>query len=292
MGLSKVQTILLAVVISISGCFLFEAPAFADMRIFELQHHPAAKIAETVRALIGEDARIAVHRNTLAVRSTPEVINEVAALIAYYDKPLSMLRITVEQGRDTEIYTQRGSASGQLQAGSVNVGIPSAPTLGDTSIFVTSGNAQVRMSGTGVVHDERRQVSQFVSVLDGSPALILIGRAIPFTSQLRYYSRQHPHFVESIEYQRVDTGFEVLPEVVGDQVRLQINPFMSFLDKTSPNQIVYQEMTSVLNIPLGSWSDLSAHLGKEGGLNLEILGAGTGAGSDSSHVRIRIDKAP
>lgn len=278
------RLLLLLTLLIVSG-----APALADMRIFELEHRSATELANTVRALVGEEAKVAVHRNTLVVRSTPALINEVAQLVAAYDKPISMLRISVEQGRSVDNQRQRALASGNLQVGAVTLGAPPAP-VADTSVFVSTGDVNVRMQGNDVVRYENREVGQFVSVLDGSPATILVGRAVPFTSRLRFYSQSHSRFVESIEYQHVDTGFEVLPEVVGDHVRLQVRPFMAFLDATSPGQIVFQEMAATVKIPMGAWYDLSAHMSVQNSLSREILGIGNQSGSDLNYVRIRIEK--
>lgn len=292
MTLRLVPRYLIAVSILMLACVLFGAQAYADMRIFDLQHRPAEVLADTVRNLVGDEAKIAVHRNTLVVRSTPAVINEVARLVAEYDKPMRMLRITVEQGMGREDRRQRASASGRLETGSATIGVPSRPRVGDASIFISTGDVNARLQGNDVSHYENRKASQFVSVLDGSPAIIRVGRSVPFTSQLRYYSRRHPRFVESIEYQRVDTGFEVLPEVFGGNVRLKINPFMAFLDQDSPNQIVFQEMASTVSIPLGAWYDLSDHMSTQNDLSREILGVGKQSVQDSNRVRIRVDKNP
>ncbi len=106
---------------------------------------------------------------------------------------------------------------------------------------------------------------------------------------MRYYSRQHPHFVATVDYKDVDTGFVVLPEVQGSIVRLEIRPFMTFLDSKNPNRIVFRDLSSHVIVPLGSWFDLGGHLGSGNGLGREIMGAGTESGTDIHRVRIRVD---
>ncbi len=145
------------------------------------------------------------------------------------------------------------------------------------------------MSGQESGSVENRNVSQFLTVLEGSSASISIGRSVPFTSQLLYYSKRHPHFVASVDYQNVDTGFEVFPEVHGDMVRLEIRPYMNYLDRYNFKHIVFHEMATTVNIPFGAWFDLGGQMSGRNGLAGEILRAGSSHGSDTSSIRIRVD---
>ncbi len=265
------------------------AMATADMRIFELQHRSSAELADIIRQLVSEDAKVAAHRNTLVVNASPAELDDVARLVASYDRQLQMLRITVEQGGRMTSSGRDISASGRLQSGSAQIDVQrhSGPT--DSSVMVGTGNGQLLLSGRDERSLEQRHASQFMSVQEGSPASIRVGRAVPFTSQLRYYSRRHPHFVATVDYKDVDTGFVVLPEVQGGMVHLEIRPFMTFLDSKNPNRIVFRDLSSHVSVPLGSWLDLGGHLSSSNGLGREILGVGTEAGADTHRVRIRVD---
>jgi hypothetical protein len=264
-------------------------PVYAEMRIFTLQHRPADELAETVRALIGDQAKVAAHHNTLVVRATSAEINEVASLVEVFDKPLAMLRISIDQGFDAFSRGQNLSASGTVKSGPVTVKSFSRPGPEDTSVFVSTGDMQVKLEGQAVTRKESRKASQFISVLDGSPASISVGRSVPFTSQLKLYSRRHPQYVESVSYQRVDTGFNVTPHLQGDVVEADIAPFMKFLDQDNPLQIVFYEAKTRVRIPLGLWYDLSQHMAMQDDLSREILLTGSEANTDSGTVRIRID---
>lgn len=201
-----------------------------------------------------------------------------------------MLRITVEQGVDRLSSGSDLSASGVVRKGPVSIGVNSRPVPDETSIFITNRDAQVVLSGQADNRKEVRQASQFVTVLDGSSASLSVGRAVPFTSQLRYYSHKHPHFVESVSYQRVDTGFHVTPQLLGDVVEVEIAPFMSFLDQDKPQQIVFHELSTRSRIPVGAWYDLSQQMATHDNLSREVLASGTGANAESRSIRIRIDR--
>ncbi len=56
--------------------------ASAEMRIFELQHQSGGELAEMVRTLVGREAKVAAHRNTLVVNASPAELDDVARLVA------------------------------------------------------------------------------------------------------------------------------------------------------------------------------------------------------------------
>lgn len=262
--------------------------AHAEMRIFTLQHKPAAELVEMVRQLVSENARVAAHRHTLVVNSTPAEIEEVARLVESFDRAQVMLRITVDQDNINDSTTDTLVAGARIRSDSLRVNV-GQPAQSDSRVVVRLDDGSVSVSGHASSSTEKRHVSQFLNVMDGSPAYITVGRAIPFTSELRYYSRRHPRFIESIEYRNVDTGFEVLPEVNGNMVNLEIRPFMHFLDPQNDNQIVFHDLATKVRVPLGTWYDLGGLAEGYDDLSREILLIGSGSGNQTHKVRIRVD---
>lgn len=287
--MSGAHKYLLVLFMALALCVSAVAPALAEMRIFELQHRPASDLAETVRPLLSEQAKLAVHRNTLVVRGTTEELAEVASLVAAFDKPLAMLRISVEQGYQSQAAGRGLSASGSVSSGPVTVGVFNRGGRDNASIHTGRGDLDVVVRGSVAGRNQSRRASQFISVLDGSPATISVGRAVPFTSQLRYFSRRHPRYLESVSYQRVDTGFHVTPYLLGDAVDAEIQPYMAFVEQDKPLQIVFHELTTKVRIPVGSWYDLSRHMETQDDLSREILSVGSETGAESGEIRIRID---
>ena len=273
-------------------CGLFPASVSAEMRLFELQHRPVGELAEMVRSLLGEEARIAAYRNTLAVNATPSALDEVARLVASYDRSKQMLRVTIEQGKTFSENERAVSASGRLKNDDNRVvfGSPGRNSLEDGStIIIDSGQNRLKARGTDSRFRESRQVSQFVSVLEGEPALVSVGRAVPFSSQMLTYCRQHPGFVATTSYENVDTGFEVLPTLYNGMVEMEVRPFMAFLDRDNPQQIVFHELATKVNIPVGTWFELGGHVQTQDGLSREILGAGRGSAQNGSSVRVKVE---
>lgn len=282
------KSFITAAIILFVGLF-FVAQAIAEMRIFELQHRSAAELAEMVRGFVGEDARVTAHRNKLLVNASAAELDAVAELVVAYDRIQSMLRVTVEQGNLLDDRNRGVSGSGRLQGGTVVVGQNGPGRVDGGSIFVTSGDSRVNVRAQDTRRLEDRQVSQFMVVMEGSPARISVGKSVPFTSQMRRYCRQNPTYVESIDYRNVDTGFEVLPEVYGETVQLEIRPFMAFLNPRNTKEIVFHELTTRVRLPLGSWYDLGGQMSTKDGLSREILGFGSQSASRGNAIRVRVD---
>lgn len=263
--------------------------AAAEMRIFELQHQSAQELAEIVRPLFGESVKITSHKNTLVVNASPSELADVAKVVASYDRPLKMLRVTVEQASLLKGKRQEVNASGRYKDDSLTVGFSNRVTGENSSIQIQDDRGQLRIGAQDKDREERRVVSQFLTIVEGSPARISVGRAVPFTAEMRTYCQRHPLFVETVEYHHVDTGFEVLPELFENLVELEIRPFMAFLDQKRPNRIVFQELATQVRIPLGVWYELGGYMKAQDGLSREIMAAGSRSKEGDGSVRIRVD---
>lgn len=284
--------LLLVLFFVLFACGAFPDPASAEMRLFELQHRPVGELAEMVRSLLGEEARVATDRNTLVVNASPSALDEVARLVDSYDRSKQMLRVTIEQGKTLSGHERGVSTSGRLQNDDSRIVIgPSGKKSpeGGSTIIVDSGQNRLKLRGTDSRYRESRQVSQFVSVLEGEPALVSVGRAVPFTSQMLTYWRQHPGFIATTSYENVDTGFEVLPTLYNGMVEIEVRPFMASLDRDNPQQIVFHELATKVNVPVGAWYELGGHMQAQDDLSREILGAGRGSAQNGSSVRVKVE---
>ncbi|MDH4025450.1 MAG: hypothetical protein OEU57_08535 [Desulfuromonadales bacterium] len=282
----------LALFIVLFAWGVFPEQASAEMRLFELQHRPVGELAEMVRSLLGEEARVATDRNTLVVNASPSALDEVARLVDSYDRSKQMLRVTIEQGKTLSGHERGVSTSGRLQNDDSRIVIGSSGKKspeGGSTIIVDSGQNRLKLRGTDSRYRESRQVSQFVSVLEGEPALVSVGRAVPFTSQMLTYWRQHPGFIATTSYENVDTGFEVLPTLYNGMVEIEVRPFMASLDRDNPQQIVFHELATKVNVPVGAWYELGGHMQAQDDLSREILGAGRGSAQNGSSVRVKVE---
>lgn len=267
--------------------------AVAETRIFELNHRHASEVAEAVRTVLGEGARVTAVDRSLVVNAGPRQLAAVAELIGQLDRPPKMLRIYVAQGLAQAGQGAGVDAAGRVSVGSstVVIGRPDSPQRGGTSIF-TGGENRLRIGAESFSHRESRNVEQFVVTLEGNPARISVGQRLPFTEHWLLLARRHAQLVESVRYESVDTGFEVQPELAGELVQLSIRPYLAFQDPRRPREIRFQELVTRVNVPLGQWFDLAGTMAGRDEVSREILGAGGQGVVETGSVRVRVELQP
>lgn len=269
---------------------LIASGAVAETRIFNLEHRPAADVAETVRTVLGDDAMVTAAGHSLFVNATPSELTAVAELIGILDHPPAMLRISVAQNRDTVTDGTYINTSGSISIGSstVVIGQPDPPPHAG----VHGEHERLRIGASSAHYRESRRAEQFIVTLEGRPARISVGRRIPFAERWLLLARRHAHVVETIRYESVDTGFEVQPELAGALVQLSIRPFMAFQDPYQPYEIQFQELTTTVRVPLGEWFDLGGTMTGRDEVSREILGGGNQTGAESGIVRVKVELQP
>jgi len=283
---------LLVFLLFLAATFFLPCAVAAELRFFELQHRQASELVDSVRAMLSETSKVLAYRNTLMVQAESDELSSVAALVVLLDKAPAMLRVTVEQGRSS--IGQERAAGGVLRVeqGKVAVQAGSAPVGGNASGLVVTDNAAVAVSLNNTERHERNMVSQFLVVMEGAPALISVGQLIPFTSQFRRHCHRHAGCVERIsrtEIQKVDTGFEVTPVLLGERVQLDIRPFMAFPETRTGERIVFHELETRVVVAAGEWLDLGGQLSSSSDMSREILGRGDASSTTETTIRLRID---
>ena len=128
-------------------------------------------------------------------------------------------------------------------------------------------------------------------MMEGTPGRIVIGKSVPLTRELRLACRRHGIVLAAVEYQDVDTGFEVFPEVIGNSVRLDIRPFMAFLNGRKPESMVFQELNSRVLVPFDQWFDLGGHMAQQSEVSRRILETGQHQTELESQVRVKVQHA-
>ena len=222
-----ISKLIVAIAIALISCPLTSDWATAEMRISELQNRPAEELAEMVRSLVDDESKVAAHKNTLVVNASPAELVGAARLVASYDRAQRMLRVTVAQEQALDDQSCGLSMSGRLQEGPVLVDL-GRNQRDSSSLRLGSRRNQVNLQAHDSSRQQSRQISQFMTVIEGYPARISVGRSVPFTSQMFTCCRLHPAFVETITYQHVDTGFEVFQNFLTTWSSLRSDPSWFF----------------------------------------------------------------
>lgn len=213
---------------------LVVAAADLELEVIDLHHRPADQIVTTVQPLLQQDEVVQAHGFQLILRARPDTIAQVRTLLQHLDRAPKRLLITVRQSDSSQI-VDRGA----------NAAVQAAP--GDT-------RARVRVYST----DDRQHgaADQQIQVLEGNPAFISFGQSVPVGERTLIIGQYGASAQDSVRFRDVTTGFYVLPQVSGDQVRLQISPHRDTLSRAGGGAVNVQRADTVVSGLLGAWIEL------------------------------------
>lgn len=266
----------------------------AETKVYDLKHLQGHALEETVRNVLGEQAKVTSLRNQLIVVAETDQQRQVEDLVRRLDQPARMLRVSIDQTNSGSLGRTSVSAAGRIDTGNIMIttGQPDRER-GNVDVRVRSGDDRLRVGARSETETVQQSVSQFIVVMDGDWGQISVGRRVPFTERLRVLCRRHhPVIIETIEYQVVDTGFEVLPQVYGDQVELDIRPYLSMQDHRHPERIVFQDLATRVRVPLGNWFDLGGHMSRQDDVSREILSLTKETRQNDGTIRVKVDPQP
>jgi len=190
--------------------------------------------------LLESTDQVVANGDSLIVKTEAERMPMIANLIRKLDNPLNNLLITVIQSRDI--------TAEQLNAGinfDINVPInhPGQPR----------GYAQGyynQAQGRNNIHN-----SQTIRTLEGVPAHIKAGNAVPITNYQVYPDAYgYPYQNRSTQYIEATTGFEITPRLAGQQVELEAAPWSNRFNYQG--NIETQSANTTIRANLGEWVEL------------------------------------
>ena len=215
---------------------LLGSSAFAAETIIEvipLTNRPAFEILPLLAPLLGNTAQLIDNGSNLLVKTTPDRLAEIKAIVNQLDVRQSNLVITVIQSRQTTADELNAAARAQLN---VPVNDPS------------------RAGGRVIGHLYQTQAkdadesTQTVRTMEGVPAHIKVGNIYP-----RQYSSTYG-YATATELTEATTGFAVTPRLAGQQVILSVSPWSDRMN--GRGQIEIRNAQSTIRINLGEWVEL------------------------------------
>jgi type II secretory pathway component GspD/PulD (secretin) len=209
-------------------------PAVADygLTIIPLRHRPAEQIVPSLRPLVEQGGAISSMGDKILLRVSPGNLAELRTAIAALDTPLRRLVVSVRQGEVRE-------ASG----GGLGVDGRLAP-----------GNSRVIIRGGAGSSEQRDDVSQQVQVVEGGRALIQVGQSLPLMMREWRAGPGGWVQVDSVRHMDVGTGFLAAPQVVGNQVTIEISPSMERIGEGGV--VESSRLATTVSGALGSWIPL------------------------------------
>lgn len=226
---------------------LVNAPLLADypLEIIELKGRPMEEVLPIIRPFVDNDGAVSSMNNQLILRTSPESLRDIRAILMRIDTPPRRLLISVRHGVHSDVKTGTIAADINVMIGKrtkVIVGQPGS----DGSVRLRGLNADT--------HDNTELVGN-IQAIEGKPAFIATGKSLPITSYRIYGDSEYRHFESDTQYRDATTGFYALPRLNGQQVTLEISPHQNSPGKSPGSFEVMQASTSVSGW-LGEWISL------------------------------------
>jgi hypothetical protein len=185
------------------------------LEIIELRSRLPEELIPILTPLAGPDGTVVGAQHALFVRAAPERLADIRRALAELDRPARSLLIQVRQGSTLDAAGGRVGArvdetwtSGEAR-GRVRIGPPGP---GGSQVTASAGRGRAR-----------RDLTQEVRALDGHPAYISIGLEQPLPYRELEIRPGGAVVRQGREYWRAESGFTVIPRVIGDRVTLEID---------------------------------------------------------------------
>jgi type II secretory pathway component GspD/PulD (secretin) len=269
--------IALSVLVLAFACLVASSLA-AEVAVIKVNYRSAAEILPLVQNLLTPEGKASVdtRTNSLIVVDTKESLTKIQAFVAYMDQPAEQVKVRFrfqEQG----VSTNRGvGASGSVSGehGSVTIG-------GDR-------REGVHFRARDTVVDRRGNTESFISVMSGSSAYLWVGKDVPYTERWVYFTHRYAHVVTAVNFQRVETGFEVRPLVMGNNAQIEIIPRISSFDREE--QVVrLTEAATTLTVPKGQWVTIGGMSAQSNEVIRDILSYGSFSSNSTLSLSLMVE---
>jgi hypothetical protein len=137
-------------------------------------------------------------------------------------------------------------------------------------------------------HRRSSTSNAFVVAMSGSPAFISTGKEIPYRHGSEFL-RQHAPGGGTVAWQNAESGFEVTPIVVGDNVHLKIVPRVAYDDRKD-GVIRFFEAQTELTTPFGQWVEIGGTTDQQNEIFREILSQSKDGGNSIHSISIMVER--
>ncbi len=253
---------------------------YAKAAVIQIQYRWASDTLPIVNHFLSPNGKAVVDErtNSLIVIDTEEAITNIKKFLQNYDTPVKRVRIRLR------IYESRSSREKDLS-------VQGSVSGNNWTISVGEANKD----GLDVRADESKKQGQqsyeyMITTTSGKAAYILTGKEIPYRERWKYYCRRYAVCSDSISYQNIDTGLEVMPVIIGDRAKLEITPRISQVDTNDPRGVVrFSAASTQLSVPLGQWVKIGGADKQGNDVFSAILSGGSGKQDSSLSMAIMVE---
>jgi len=274
---------------------LLSPPAAAQMQVevIPLNYRTVDDVIPVLQPLLAPGGTITGMNNQLIIKTTPQNLAEITDVLQTIDRKMRRLMIAVRQDRGFRGSDVQQSVSGRATPGDVTIE-QDETRANQGGLTTTIGDEDGDYARHRIVAGEARadDSSTFrVQGIEGRPAFIQAGTSVP----LRYQTRSSvPGTVvqEGIEYHDATSGFYVVPLLNGDQVTLQVSPFMSDVipGRVPSFQIQNVETTAIGR--LGEWISLGGIDTQRQASDRQLVSGGRSSSFDNRNIQVQVTEIP
>ncbi|MGD9331251.1 MAG: secretin N-terminal domain-containing protein [Desulfobacterales bacterium] len=258
-------------------------PARASEEVAQLRivHREVTDILTMVKPLVSKYGFISadIPSNSLIVIDQAANVARIRKLVSSIDQPVPELKILVQYDYQRSARKQSATASGRIETGDVTIDVGKRKKEG----------LAVELSDD---RENRRNSSDYaIIVRSGSTAYLRSGVDVPYPERWVDLSHEHGYTGRSVTFRRVDTGYDVRPVLVGNNVLIDITPRISYLNQRGKRQpIRFAEAATRLNVPLGEWVEIAGTDTRQNEIHRQILGAGRSSAEAGGTMRLMVTR--
>lgn len=271
------------------AALLVAALAGADeARVIQLRHRPAADVIPVIKPLLGPDDAMTGMDYRLIIRTSDKTFRDIERLLAQIDTARRQLRISVKQTVARDAGSTDTGVSGHAGNGNTRIQIQRQPSPDKRGIAIGRQNGlqvETQQSKTTTRDDQ----TQFITALDGTRAFVRIGQSVPHITHILQLTGQQTILAQGVTYQDIVTGFDVLPQVQGQHILLQITPRLSHLRNPATGLADFQQYSTTVVVRPGEWFDIGGVTGNGEEVRRAILDSGTTQTGERRRVLLKVD---
>ena len=250
-----------------------------DVAVIEIKYHWAGDLAPIVQSMLSPEGTVTVSErvNSLVVVDTQDAIQRIRYYIEAFDRPQELVRIRVRFHQKQTDDTGKVKARGRIS---------------DDNFRVATGGRNkdgVDISIEDRHRDQTDYSEYFVVTTSGSPAYIIAGEEIPYSEHWPSYHRRYATTGDTIIFQTVESGFEVTPTVIGNNVHLRIVPRIAYDDNQEAVVRFFGAQTE-LTMPFGTWVEIGGTADQNNEVLKEILSRGDEHQRRSRTMSLMVEK--
>jgi type II secretory pathway component GspD/PulD (secretin) len=260
-----------------------------ELEVIELRHRPAQELVPILKPFVTKGGSITGTDYKLIVRSTPQNIDELRKLLNDLDTALRQMKIYVSTDYEAISAEREIAVQGRIASDPIDI----KSDENGKSIVIDSGR-EVEGGASSVKLHSSRSISrepsaQTIRVTEGQWANIQTGQAVPVTEQT---TNPDGTITRTIRYHTVSSGFQVRPQISGDQVLLFIRPQRASINRSGDGQYDVSGLQTTVKAKLGEWVELGGTMQQMQSRSTGIASSGQASGQQYQQVFVKIELEP